>query len=138
LLLLALVAASCSSGPTTLSGQLQSWANGAGYSADVAQINADLHNLANGVSERKLLALRTACEGFSTDAAMLYTELPTPDETITNELGTSLSDFFSASVDCYAASSFTSTKFRQYLKEMHTATNLFDEALAQLAAYGVH
>ena len=48
--------------------------------------NADLVNLANGYEERKLLPLGTVCEGFSSDAASLYGQLPTPDQTITDEL----------------------------------------------------
>lgn len=134
----ALLAVSCSTGPSTLGGQLKAWANNAGYSADVAQINADLTGLANGYRERKLLALRTACEGFSTDASQLYTQLPTPDHQVTNEFGTALSDFFTASVECYAASSFQSKKFEQYQHQMTTARALYSRALSQLAAYGVH
>lgn len=138
LVALAIIASGCLSGPTTLRGQLQSWASNAGYSAIVTQINADLVGLDAGYKQRKLLSLRTACEGFSTDAAQLYTQLPTPDQQITNELGTSLSDFFSASVDCYAASSFQSSKFAQYQRVLTRARALYSKALSQLAGYGVH
>jgi hypothetical protein len=135
---LAVGASACLSGPTTLRGQLQAWANNAGYSAIVTQINADLKGLGAGYRERKLLSLRTACEGFSTDAAQLYTQLPTPDQQITNELGNSLTDFFSASVDCYAATSFQSSKFAQYERVLSRARALYSKALTQLASYGVH
>lgn len=138
LVVVALVAASCSSGPTTLSGKLQAWAKNAGYSTATAQINADLVNLQNGYNERKLLPLRTACEGFSSDAATLYGQLPTPDQTVTLELGSALNDFFTASVDCYATNSFSSSKFQQYLKLMRSATATYGRALSQLAAHGVH
>lgn len=134
----ALTLSSCSSGPTTLSGKLQAWASAASYSSDVTQINADLVNLQNGYRERKLLPLRTACEGFSTDVATLYGQLPTPDQTITDELGSSLNDFYGASIDCYQASSFSSLKFQQYLTLLRSATTTYRRALSQLAAYGVH
>ena len=133
-----LSAAACSTGPHTLGAQLQAWASNAGYSANVAQINADLKNLQNGYRERKLLSLRTACEGFSTDASQLYTQLPTPDHQITNELGSALSDFFTASVDCYASTSFQSQKFHQYQHVMATARTVFSRALSQLESFGVH
>lgn len=138
LVTLALSAASCFGGPSTLGGQLKAWASSSGYSADVAQINADLTGLANGYKERKLLALRTACEGFSTDASQLYTQLPMPDHQLTNEIGTALSDFFTASVDCYAASSFKSKRFEQYQHLMSTARALYSRAVTQLGALGVH
>lgn len=130
--------ASCNSGPTTLRGKLQQWASGASFSSDAAQINADLVNLRNGYREQKLLALRTACEGFSADAATLYGQLPTPDQTITDELGSSLNAFFGASVDCYQSKTFSSAKFRQYLKLMRSATATYRRALSQLASDGVH
>ena len=134
----AFAVASCSTGPTTLRGKLQQWASGASYSSDAAQINADLVNLQNGYRERKLLPLRTACEGFSADAATLYGQLPTPDQTITDELGSSLNNFFGASIDCYQSSTFSSAKFQQYLKLMRSATATYRRALSQLGVYGVH
>lgn len=134
----AAAASACSTGPHTLGGQLRAWATNAGYSENVAQINADLKNLQNGYRERKLLSLRTACEGFSTDASQLYTQLPTPDHQITDELGSALSDFFTASVDCYASTSFQSQKFLQYQHVMTTARTIFSRALSQLGSFGVH
>jgi hypothetical protein len=131
-------AAACSSGPTTLSGQLKAWAANATYSADVVQIREDLTGLNNGFRERKFLALRTECEGFGVDVEALYGELPTPDLTITNELGASLSNYYSAAEDCYYSSSFTSTSFKKYQRLMVSSTKTYQRALGQLAALGVH
>jgi len=136
--LLAFGATSCHSGPTSLAGQLQAWAGNAGYSGLVAQIAADLKNLHNGYTERRLLPLRTACEGFSSDVGALYTQLPTPDRRITNELASSLTSFFSAAVDCYKASSFSSVEFQRYQTVLRAATLTYEDALARLASYGVH
>jgi hypothetical protein len=131
-------AAACSGGPTTLSGQLKAWALNATYSADVAQISEDLTALRNGLQERKFLALRTECEGFGVDVEALYGELPTPDLAITNELGASLSSYYTAAEDCYYSSSFTSAKFKTYERLMTSSTKTYKKAVAQLAAYGVH
>ena len=134
---LALSAVACESGPTTLRGQLQAWANNATYSADVSQINEDLTALQNGLREHKLLALRTECEGFSVDVETLYGELPTPDQTITYELGYALPGYYSAARDCFDSPSFTSTQFRSYEELMKKWGVTYKKALSQLRAYGV-
>ncbi len=121
-----------------MSGQLQSWATNATYSADVAQIAQDLTALRNGLRERQLLALRTECEGFADDVEALYGELPTPDETITDELGASLSSYYVAARDCFDSSSFTSSSFTTYERLLASSTKTYERALGQLAAYGVH
>jgi hypothetical protein len=131
-------AAACSNGPTTMSGKLQSWATNATYSADVTLISQDLTGLRNGLKERQFLALRTECEGFGVDVEALYGELPTPDLTITNELGASLSNYYTAAEDCYYSSSLTSAKFKTYERLMTSSGKVYQRALAQLAAYGVH
>lgn len=128
--------AACGGGGS-LASQLQSWASGASYDADVAQLQSDLTSLAAGLSQRNLPALRTECEGFGVDAETLYGELPTPDETITDELGSSLQGFFTAARSCYDASSFTDSAFRSYQTTLRRSEQTYDRARNQLAAYGV-
>jgi hypothetical protein len=130
-----LAAAACSSGPTTLSAQLKSWATNATYSADVAQISEDLIGLRNGLDEHEFLQTRTECEGFGVDVETLYGELPTPDQTITDELGASLSSYYSASEDCFYSSSFTSSQFKKYERLMVSAGKTYFKAVGQLDAY---
>jgi hypothetical protein len=135
---LSISTAACSSGPTTLSGKLQAWANNASYSSDVSQIAQDLTDLHNGLKERQFLALRTACEGFGVDVETLYGYLPTPDYDITQELGTSLANYYTAAEDCFYSSSFTSAKFLTYEKLLKSSGVTYQKALAQLRTYGVH
>jgi len=130
-----LAATACTSGPTTLSGQLKSWASNATYSADVAQISEDLIGLRNGLNEHEFLQTRTECEGFGVDVETLYGELPTPDQTITDELGASLSSYYSASEDCFYSSSFTSSKFKTYESLMTSAGKTYLRAVGQLDDY---
>jgi hypothetical protein len=129
-----LAAAACG-GPTTLSAQLKSWATTATYSADVAQISEDLIGLRNGVAEHEFLQTRTECEGFGVDVETLYGELPTPDHTITDELGASLTSYYSASEDCFYSSSFASVKFKLYERLMASAGRTYLRAVGQLDAY---
>jgi hypothetical protein len=130
-----LVATACSNGPATLSSQLKSWASTASYSADVAQISEDLIALRNGLDEHEFLQTRTECEGFGVDVETLYGELPTPDQTITNELGASLSSYYTASEDCYYSSSFTSAKFKTYERLMTSSGRTYLRAVGQLDTY---
>jgi hypothetical protein len=130
-----LAAAACSSGPTTFSGQMKSWASNATYSADVAQISEDLIGLRNGFDEHEFVQTRTECEGFGVDVETLYGELPTPDQTITDALGASLSSYYRASEDCFYSSSFTSAKFKLYESLMRSAGKTYFAAVAQLDAY---
>jgi hypothetical protein len=127
-----LLAAACSSGPTTSAGQMQSWASNATYSADVAQISEDLIGLRNGLAEHEFLQTRTECEGFGVDVETLYGELPTPDETITDELGASLSSYYTASEDCFYSKSFTSAKFKTYESLMASAGKTYFRAVGQV------
>jgi hypothetical protein len=127
--------AACSSGPTSLSAQMKSWASNATYSADVAQISEDLIGLRNGLSEHEFLQTRTECEGFGVDVETLYGELPTPDQTITDELGASLSSYYTASEDCFYSSSFTSGKFKTYERLMKSAGKTYFRAVGQVDTY---
>ena len=138
LVALSISTAACVGGPTTLSGKLQAWANNASYSSDVSQIAQDLTDLNNGLKERQFLALRTACEGFGVDVETLYGYLPTPDYDITQELGTSLANYYTAADDCFYSSSFTSAKFLTYEKLLKSSGVTYQKALAQLGTYGVH
>jgi hypothetical protein len=111
---------------------MQAWASNATYSADVAQISEDLIGLRNGLAEHEFLQTRTECEGFGVDVETLYGELPTPDETITNELGASLSSYYTASEDCFFSKSFTSTKFKTYESLMSSAGKTYFRAVGQV------
>jgi hypothetical protein len=128
-------ATACSSGPTTFSGQMKSWASNATYSADVAQISEDLIGLRNGLAEHEFLQTRTECEGFGVDVETLYGELPTPDQTITDELGASLSSYYTASEDCFYSKSFTSAKFKTYERLMSSAGKTYFRAVGQVDDY---
>lgn len=136
-LLLGGALAACSNMSGTTAQQVREWSNGAGYSADNAQLNSDLQSLAAGKRLRDLRGLRTACAGFGVDAATLQGELPTPDTAITDEINNAMTSFYNASLSCYAASSFSSSSFRTYERELASGVALYDKARKQLAHDGV-
>ena len=86
---------------------------------------------------RQLPALKTECGSFGVDVAALYDQLPTPDQTITAELHSSLDDFETASRDCSDSSSLTSAKLKTYEGLMSSADKTYQRALAQLGIHGV-
>lgn len=137
LALLATGVAGCSNYSGDLAQRIGQWAVGASYDADNSQILSDLGNLAAGYSERQLLPLRTACEAFGVDVDALYGNLPTPDETLTNELNDALTTFGAASLKCYDSASFSSPSFRSYLAELARGKALYARARQRLASFGV-
>lgn len=127
----------CASEHGSLASQVRAWASTAGYVSDAAQVESDLTDLANGQREHQLLDLRTACEGFGADVYAIYGELPTPDTTITDELGNAMQTFYSAARNCYDASSFTSSDFKTYERQLASAKSEFAEARSRLARDGI-
>jgi hypothetical protein len=142
-LVAALALAGCSNTSGSPSHQVQQWADSSGYtnasgSTGLGQfIAGDLAGLKAGLRARDLGALRTACAGFTQDADNLYSELPTPDETLTNEFALSLTEFSEAGADCYQASGFRAAKFLKYEKLLKSGTAEYDRALARLKSFGV-
>jgi hypothetical protein len=117
--------------------QVQQWAAAAPYDADNAQIQSDLGDLANGLAEHQLQPLKTACEAFSIDVDTLYTTLPTPDTTVTDELNAALSTWGRAAEDCYGAPSFSSARFAKYRAELKSARAEYAKAQRRLRTFGV-
>jgi hypothetical protein len=133
----ALVLAGCSGYSGTISSQVGQWAANAPWDQDNAQIQSDLTDLGNGLRERQLLPLRTACAAFPADISTLYNTLPTPDTTLTNELNRALTDFDEAATDCYDSSSFTSARFAKYERELAAGKDAYRQATQRLKSFGV-
>jgi len=138
LLVGALLLAGCSNYSGDATQRVREWATSAPWDANDQQLVSDLGDLANGLRLRRLLPLRTACEAFAADAAVLYDTLPTPDKRLTDELNTALGGFDRAARDCYASSAFSSATFRRYQRELASATATYHQAERRLAGFGVH
>lgn len=135
---LGLLLSGCSSNRASMASRVRSWASGASYGSDNSVLQSDLSHMATGRKERDLVGLHTVCEAFSADADTLYAELPTPDETLTNEFNTALVNFGKAAESCYAASSFHSKQYRVYLSELDAGRAAYTRAIKLLARFDVH
>jgi hypothetical protein len=113
------------------------WAANANYDADAEQISEDVTVLQGDVKARQLPALKTECGSFGVDIDALYDQLPTPDQTITAELHSSLAAFETASRDCSDSSSLASAKLKTYEGLMSSADKTYERALSQLVTHGV-
>ena len=133
----AVVLAGCSSTSGTPRQQVQQWANQFGYDSLNAQIQDDLSFINKAVSQHRLSALQTNCNGFPGDVEPLYESLPTPNTALTNELGNASESWFNAAADCVAAKSFSSRDYRQYAKAMSSAARQYAVAKKRLATFGV-
>jgi hypothetical protein len=138
-----LALAGCTDTSGSLAHQVQQWANASGYSGSSGNtglsqfLASDLSGLRAGQRERDLNGLRTACAAFTQDADNLYSQLPTPDRTLTDEFALALTDFSSAGADCYQASGFAAAKFREYEKLLQSGTAEYSRAQVRLKSYGV-
>lgn len=121
----------------TQSAQVHQWASQNTFSANEAQVVADLRSLMRAVSHGTAKQLRTVCGGLSSDTGTLYGTLPTPDRKVTNELGAAMQDFFDGAEDCSVTSSTTSAKTAQALAALRRGEGELDLARKALARFGI-
>ncbi len=100
----------CSSGPTSLSAQVQSWSSSTGFLSGLQQLRSDLRGLstlpADNAGER-----RTVCDVLVTDALNDNEQLPSPDSTLTSLLSRAYTKAATAGRDCYrSAASLPATQ----------------------------
>ena len=72
------------------------------------------------------------------DAGTAYGNLPTPDNTLTNELNIAYEDFANAGSSCSSASSVHSHTVTSALRVIAAGLVSLDQATRLLAADGVH
>lgn len=126
------VLASCSS-----TESVATWASTSSLSANDAQLETDLSGIARGLALRELTPLHTVCEAFSADAATAYSELPTPNQALTDVLSEAYDDFERSGGACYSAPSFESAKMHQFEAELARGKQALAEATALLRSFGV-
>jgi hypothetical protein len=133
------VFAGCATTTGTPRQQMSEWANDASYDADNSQILTDITQIHLAMHIRNLLDLRTDCDGFGADVQTLYGELPTPDQTATNELNTSLeNDLENFSLSCYELSSMSGPKYTKVVAELNRGVAAYATARKRIASFGVH
>lgn len=100
LLVVASLAAACSSPTTTVAQQVRAWAQSTGWATTVRQLHGDLGRL-SGLAADSAGARRTVCDVLVTDALSANQQLPTPDRTLTMLLSDAYSAAGAAGRDCF-------------------------------------
>ena len=117
--------------------QVRSWVAQSSFVANERQVLADVRSIELAVAHGSALQLRTVCGGLSSDAGTLYETLPTPDHTLTDELGGSMETLFPAATSCAVASSTRSARVTRDLATIERAMTELARARQRLAADGV-
>lgn len=121
--------ASCTSG-ADMTGlparRVAAWSAAAGLASSDSTIAYDLSKVHEAWARGDLLSLKTECGLLRGDVANGLVNLPTPDSTLTNELGAAYQAFGNASTTCIDASG------RGAAHEIEAALTGLDHAESQL------
>lgn len=117
--------------------QVRSWVAQTSFVSNEQQVLADVHSVELAVAHGSALQLRTVCGGLESDAGTLDGTLPTPDHTLTSELGGSMATLFPAATSCAVASSTRSRSVARDLARMQRALSSLEQARRRLSADGV-
>jgi hypothetical protein len=117
--------------------EVRSWVAESSFVANERQVLADVRSVELAVAHGSALQLRTVCGGLSSDAGTLYETLPTPDHTLTDELGGSMETLFPAATSCAVASSTKSARVARDLVTIERAMKELARARQRLAADGI-
>lgn len=142
---LALVAAlavslsACSSTPASMRQKMQSWASAQNYTSDEQVISSDLSGIDAGLRLHDFLGVRTDCEGFYTDADSIYSSLPAPDATVTNDLNVAINTYWApGSLACYDAPSFTAKGMAVFRGDLKKGEVFYQKAESIVHSFGIH
>lgn len=128
-----LTLAACGSHAESVSLQVRSWAGAAQLGQSLRLLATDVDEVSRGIKARKLVATHTACDGMATDAANAEGVLPSPDQTLTDELNRAYLGLVRAAQDCSDAGHFGGGAFDRYRSEARRAVASLHAAEARLA-----
>jgi hypothetical protein len=129
----ALAVSACGGGHPTPAARLRAWESGASYGSDQGYISSDIREIASGMRSGPLEALHTACDGLGVDAANAYGELPTPDQTLTDDLNDEYLAATNAAQSCSTASRLHGRRVERYLALIAGAERDRSAAQARIA-----
>jgi len=142
LLAAALVALGALAGCTSYTGskanQVRQWASIALVSSNDKLIVQDIAAIRASLRARQFKDVTSNCSGLVFDTGTAYGNLPTPDNTLTNELNVAYQDFVSAGSACAAVHELGSSRMTKALETIEVGLVSLDEASHRLAADGVH
>jgi hypothetical protein len=130
--------AGCVSGPTSLAQQVSQWASGATVSANDGFVVQDVAAIRRSAKRGLLKDFTSNCAGLVYDSGTAYGNLPTPDNTLTNELNVAYEDFAAGGNACAAVHSLHSLAVARAMRKIAEGVVALDRATRRLAADGVH
>ena len=142
LLVTAVSASAALAGCTSYTGspahQVVEWASTADVASNDQLVVQDVAAIRRSVKENKLKYLTSNCAGLVYDAGTAYGNLPTPDNTLTNELNVAYEDFVSAGSSCAAAHVLHSARIAAALEKISAGAAALAKATERLSGDGVH
>ncbi len=130
--------AGCVSSPTSLAQQVSAWASSATVSANDSFVVQDVAAIRRSAKRGLLKDFTSNCAGLVYDSGTAYGNLPTPDDTLTNELNVAYEDFADGGNTCAAAHSLHSRAVAGAMRKIAAGVVALDRAKRRLAADGVH
>jgi hypothetical protein len=131
-------AGGCTGYSGTRSHQVSQWALQYTVVANDQTVLSDISAIKRSLAAGQLKDVTSNCAGLVTDAGTGYGNLPTPDNTLTDELSTAYQDFANAGSSCAAAGSLESSKVKAALRTIAKGLVPLGAATRRLAADGVH
>jgi hypothetical protein len=139
--LAAVVLAACA-GPDETgspSQRMHAWVDSTQMGASVATLLADSQRIAQVLSAGTGTgAVHTDCALLTTDAEAANSNLPTPDQQLTNDLSNAYTLEYNAGDNCYSAGTTNGSLLAQSARERAKARTLLLQALARAEAVGGH
>jgi hypothetical protein len=132
-------AAGCGRAGGTSSQRVSAWADQSGIVGLDQTIAYDVHGVQGSAAEGKLLTTKTVCLALYDDVSQAYTELPSPDPTLTNLLNQSDLSLSRGADDCSSALSGSrdETLLHRALHEIGQGSADLASATSRLAGFGV-
>jgi len=117
----------------SLSQQVTTWEQGTSFGSTVGTLQADDARVTTVVDEhRGTGALHADCGVLTTDAEAANSNLPTPDQQLTDELTKAYTLEYNAGVDCYQAGATNRRLLAQSLRERVQARASLAAALSRV------
>jgi hypothetical protein len=127
----------CTSYSGTTANQVRQWAAQSDVTYNNSILVQDVDHLQRSIAARDLKKITTNCDGLAYDTGTAYGNLPTPDNTLTNELNDAYQRFFAAGNGCSQAGSVDSPRVGRALRDSSKGLRLLAIATRHLDRDGV-
>lgn len=132
----ALALSACSPYSGSQAQKVRQWAGQNSFVANHDQVISDISLLKKAVKQGSAKVVRTICGGLASDVGTAYETLPTPDQTLTNELNAADEDVVNAATSCSAVGSVHSATMASDLSLFRQGVAELAKAQQRLASFG--